>query len=251
VRSSWPALAELGLSFGNAAADYERGRPGWPEEVAAVGGLPPDAEVLDLGAGTGKLTRVLASRFARVTAVEPSAEMRALIAGAEVLDGTAEAIPLQDGSVDGVFCGEAFHWFDWSRALEEIARVLRPGGVLVLCFNVPSGETKPSLPQAGWEIVKRYRRSGVEPGGAILESGAWREPFDDPESPFEPLREERFEHVHVQGRDQAVAETLSISVFASLPADERRALADELSAVLPEAVYRTPLRAEVWWTRLR
>jgi len=245
-------LAEpLRLSFGNAASDYERGRPGWPDEVAEVGGLPRDAHVLDLGAGTGKLTQVLARRFARVTAVEPDDAMRALIAGAEALAGSAESIPLEDGSVDGVFCAEAFHWFDWPVALREIARVLRPRGVLVLCFNVSDGGAYIPLPDEAGEIVQRYRRPGVEPGGRILESGAWREPLDDPASAFEPLRHESFRHVHVQDADAVVARTLSTSIFAWLAPDERHALGQELRDVVSEGVYETPLRAEVWWTRLR
>jgi ubiquinone/menaquinone biosynthesis C-methylase UbiE len=91
----------LGLAFGNAAADYERGRAEWPEEVAGVGGLPRESEVLDLAAGTGKLTRVLVRRFARLTAVEPDASMRALCSQVTDchLEGSAEAIPLADGSV--------------------------------------------------------------------------------------------------------------------------------------------------------
>ncbi len=241
----------LRLAFGNAAADYERGRPEWPDEIATVGRLSPDAEVLDLAAGTGKLTRVLARRFTHLVAVEPSAEMRALIAGVQALDGSAESIPLADSSLDGVFCAEAFHWFDWPRALDEIARVLRPGGLLVLCFNVPNGGDYLPLPEAAREIIERYRRLGVEPGGKILESGAWREPFADPASPFEPLCEESFEHVHVQDRDALVARTLSTSIFAVLPAKERRTLGEELRTVTADGTYRTPLRAEVWWTRMR
>jgi SAM-dependent methyltransferase len=184
--------AELRLSFGNAAADYERGRPGWPAEIAEVGGLPREAEVLDLGAGTGKLTRVLARRFERVTAVEPDASMRALCSQATLccLDGSAEAIPLADHSVDAVFCAEAFHWFDWPVALAEIARVLRPRGTLVLAWNVPSAETEPAFPRAARDVASRYERPGVEAGGVIYQSGAWREPFAG--SPFEPLRDEAF-----------------------------------------------------------
>src|SRR5689334_18623449 len=230
-RARGSTLAELRLSFGNAAADYERGRPGWPDEVAAVGGLPLEAHVLDLGAGTGKLTQVLARRFARVTAVEPDDAMRALIAG-ESLSGSAEAIPLPDDAVDGVFCAEAFHWFDWPVALREIARVLRPRGVLVLCFNLPDGGAYIPLPDEAGPIVERYERPGVQPGGAILQSGAWREPFDESDSLFEPLREESFRHVHVQEADAVVARTLSTSIFASLEPDERQRLGEELRAVV-------------------
>lgn len=243
-------MAELRLSFGNAAADYQRGRPGWPSEIADVGGLPPEAHVIDLGAGTGKLTQVLARRFARVTAVEPDDAMRALIAG-EALAGSAEEIPLPDAVVDGVFCAEAFHWFDWPVALREIARVLKPRGVLVLCFNVPDGGPYIPLPDEAGEIVDRYRRPGVEAGGSILAAGAWREPFDDPDSAFEPLRKESFRHVHVQDADAVVARTLSTSIFASLEPDERHTLGEELRAIVPEGVYETRLRAQVWWTRLR
>jgi len=244
-------LAELRLSFGNAAADYERGRPGWPPEIAEVGGLAPEAHVLDLGAGTGKLTQVLARRFAHVTAVEPDDVMRALITGVEAVAGSAEEIPLAAGSVDGVFCAEAFHWFDWPVALREIARVLRPRGVLVLCFNLPDGGAYIPLPDEAAPIVRRYRRPGVEPGGTILQSGAWKEPFDAPDSLFEPLRQEGFRHVHVQDAHAVVARTLSTSIFAYLEPDERQALGEELRAVVPEGSYETPLRAEVWWTRAR
>ncbi len=239
----------LRLSFGNAAGDYELGRPDWPDEVALVGGLPRDAEVLDLGAGTGKLTRVLARRFSRVVAVEPDAAMRALIPTGEVLEGSAEAIPLADGSVDAVFSADAFHWFDWPIALAEIARVLRPGGALVLAFHVGPWDTTPPFPAKANEIADQYRRPGFEPGETIIESEAWREPFGN--SQFEPLREERFELEQVQDRDGVIAHTLSISVYASLPSAEREALAEELRAALPEATYRTPLRADVHWTRLR
>jgi len=247
-------LAEpLRLSFGNAAADYERGRPAWPDEVAEVGALPREAEVLDLGAGTGKLTQILVRRFARVTAVEPDASMRALISQGTTcnvaLEGSAEEIPLADDSVDGVFCAEAFHWFDWPVALAEIARVLRPGGVLVLCWNVPRGETEPPYPEASREVVRRYERPGVSAGGRIYQSGAWRAPFAD--APFEPLRDEVFEWEFVQDRDAVVAETLSVSIFAQLPEDDRRQMARELQAALPEVDYRTPMRTEVTWTRLR
>jgi SAM-dependent methyltransferase len=255
VPSSSPASAELRLAFGNTAEDYERGRPGWPDAVAEVGGLPPESEVLDLGAGTGKLTRVLGRRFARVTAVEPDPSMRALCSQVtlccKVLEGSAEAIPLPDDSVDGVFCAEAFHWFDWPVAIAEIARVLRPRGALVLCFNTGMGQNYLPLPPAARSVVDRYRRPGVEPGGTILAAGAWRAPLDALSSPFEALKEQSFEHVHVQDRNTLVARTLSTSIFAALPESERCELGSELRAAIPEGGYTTPLRAEVYWARLR
>src|SRR5215212_10281534 len=130
-------------SFDAAAAAYERGRPGWPPEALDVAalrlGLGRDAAVLDLAAGTGKLTRVLAGRFASVTAVEPLDGMRAVleaeVEGLRALAGTAEAIPVEDASVDAVFVAEAFHWFDAARAVAEMARVLRPGGGVAVLYN--------------------------------------------------------------------------------------------------------------------
>lgn len=240
----------LARSFGRAAQEYELGRPDWPREAAEVAGVPATATVLDLAAGTGKLTRVLLRRFAHVCAVEPDDGMRALLPPeCEALAGTAEEIPLPDGSVDAVFCAEAFHWFDWPVALVEIARVLRPEGALVVLFNRRNGESDPPFPEAAEEVLSRYERPGVEAGGAIVESGAWREPFGD--SPFEELRAEVFEHVQVQDTGAAIARILSASIFAQLPAEERAALAGELRAVLPETTWRTPLRAEAHWTRLR
>src|SRR3954454_13116307 len=123
-----------GLSFGPAAADYERVRPSYPgSAVAWLVGTEPQ-RVLDLGAGTGKLTRVIVALGHDVVAVEPLPEMRAELSAAlptvETHAGSAEAIPLADASVDAVVVGQAFHWFDQARAVPELARVLRPGGVL-------------------------------------------------------------------------------------------------------------------------
>lgn len=129
--------------FSSAADVYERGRPGYaPEAVAWLVDrldLRPGRVVLDLAAGTGKLTRDLVPSGAGVIAVEPLDEMRAqleeAVPGARALKGTAEAIPLADKSVDAVVCAQAFHWFDPDGALLEIHRVLRPGGALALIWN--------------------------------------------------------------------------------------------------------------------
>jgi SAM-dependent methyltransferase len=126
-------------SFGAAAEIYERVRPGYPD--AAIDWLlPPGARVvLDLGAGTGKLTRQLAARGLEVLAVEPSGGMRetlrAVVPGVQALAGTAEAIPLGRAAVDAVLVAQAWHWVDVPRAVPEVARVLRPGGQLGLIWN--------------------------------------------------------------------------------------------------------------------
>ncbi len=131
---------EQATSFGAAAAAYERGRPPYPAE-AIDWLLPPGAaRVLDVGAGTGKLTRQLAQRGLDVLAVEPLAGMRDQLAravpGVPVYPGTAEDIPLPDGSVDAVLAAQAWHWVDPVRAVPEVARVLVPGGQLGLAWNV-------------------------------------------------------------------------------------------------------------------
>jgi SAM-dependent methyltransferase len=140
LASSWSLPAG---SLDRWPEDYERGRPGWLPEVVDIPGLASVATVLELGAGTGKLTRLLASTFGRVVAVEPSEGMRRLLVelcpDAEALAGSAEEIPLADASDDAVFAAEAFHKFDGRRALAEIARVLRPRGALVLMWNLPRG----------------------------------------------------------------------------------------------------------------
>lgn len=127
-------------SFGAAAAAYERGRPSYPEH-ALDWLLPPGARrVADVGAGTGKLTRLLRGRGLDVVAVEPSPGMRAQftrsVPGVPALCGTAEEIPVADGSLDAVMLAQAWHWADPARALPEIARALAPGGRLCLLWNV-------------------------------------------------------------------------------------------------------------------
>ena len=123
---------ERAASFGGVADAYERARPGYPDDaVRWLAGEEP-CDVVDLGAGTGKLTRSLVALGHRVTAVEPLEEMleqlRHAVPAATALRGSAEAIPLPDGSADVVTCAQAFHWFDHEVALPEMARVLRPGG---------------------------------------------------------------------------------------------------------------------------
>ncbi|MGC0419673.1 class I SAM-dependent methyltransferase [Embleya sp. AB8] len=131
------------LGFSRDTDRYERARPSYAldamDHLCAGAGLGPGTRVLDLAAGTGKLTRLLVERGARVVAVEPSAAMRETFArvlpDVPVHDGTAERIPAPDGAFDVVTVAQAFHWFEPRPALREIARVLRPGGVLALLWN--------------------------------------------------------------------------------------------------------------------
>jgi len=129
--------------FGAGAQDYERGRPSYPDDLVVWMAerlrIGAGSRVVDLAAGTGKLTRLLVPTGADLVAVEPVAAMReqlaAVVPGVPALDGTAESIPLAPASVDAVTVAQAFHWFDADAALAEIARVLRPGGALGLVWN--------------------------------------------------------------------------------------------------------------------
>ena len=197
-----------------------------------------DASVLDLGAGTGKLTRVLAQRYARVIAIEPLAELRAVLAGrvpeAEVRDGRAESIPLGDAEVDAVFVGQAFHWFANDVAVGEIARVLRPGGVLALLWN-HAVEPSP-LPDA-------YRQRLSE-----LHDAARTPPIDEhifERAPFGEEHEDSVPHEQVSGRDDVLAFAASVSWIASR--DDRAQILAELARLLPEGRYVFPMPTEVTW----
>lgn len=244
-----------GRAFAAAAHDYERGRPDWPVEVldAVSGGLGlrPTATVVDLGAGTGRLTRLLAARFARVIAVEPLAEMRELLAarvpGAELREGTAEHLPLGDGEVDAVFVAEAFHWFDAPRALAEVARVLRPEGGVALLWNLPDGSWEPPLPAPARDLIRQAVSAGGVSGGEWLRRGGWRDAFAD--APFEPPRRVEAGHEHVLDRAGLIANVMSVSSVAGLPSDERDRLRARLAELIPEGTYRQRLRTEAYWAR--
>lgn len=135
-------MTEQALSFGAAADQYNRRRPSYPPQAAqwALGTPSGALRVVDLGAGTGILTRVLLGLGHDVLPVEPDEAMRAQLAdatpGTVSLAGSSEAIPLPDGSVDAVIAGQAYHWFDPARSHVEIARVLRPGGSFVAIWNL-------------------------------------------------------------------------------------------------------------------
>lgn len=126
-------------SFAAVADVYERARPEYPDDAVTWLVSAEPVDVLDLGAGTGKLTRSLVRHGHRVTAVEPLPEMlaqlQAVVPGVVALEGSAEGIPLEDGTVDVITSAQAFHWFDAQPALVEMARVLRPGGRVGLVWN--------------------------------------------------------------------------------------------------------------------
>jgi SAM-dependent methyltransferase len=237
--------------------DYERGRPGWPAGVVDIPGLPSAATVLDLGAGTGKLTRLLVPAFGRVLAVEPAQAMRRLLVTlcpeAEALAGTGDEIPLPDASVDAVFAAEAFHWFDDKRALAEIARVLRPDGALVLMWNLPSAPTEPSIRAVEQLLTERVPKGylGYDPldlGGPRYVSGEWHIALAG--APFEPLREARLRNPQTLDREGLVAFFASMGWLADLPDVERLPLLDEVRSLLTASEYRRLWETHFYWTRL-
>jgi SAM-dependent methyltransferase len=224
--------------FSRAAAEYERGRPGYPAAALEPLALSPDLVVLDLAAGTGKLTRMLVESGATVIAVEPVAEMRAeLPASVEVLDGTAERIPLGDGSVDLVTVAQAFHWFDGDAALAEIHRVLRPGGRLALVWNRRVEDAPVNV--AIDAIVDPFR------AGAPTHRGeGWRAAFD--RTPlFGPLEEHIFENEQVLDADGMADRIGSISFIASLPDEDRARVLADARALATGGPVSVPYRTEV------
>jgi SAM-dependent methyltransferase len=246
--------------FGQGAEAYERSRPSYPSDAVEViverAGIGPGSRVLDLAAGTGKLTRLLSATGADVVAVEPVAAMRAELdaaqPGVEALDGTAEAIPLPDASVDAVTVAQAFHWFDPSAALAEIARVLRPGGTLVLVWNTRDRSV---------DWVRRF--------GDLLVEGDGDRPYDryytvdypavvaaDGGGAFGPMAEWTTNWVQPFDADLLVARAASVSVVASLPASDREVVLDrirDLARTHPDLAGREsfdfPYGTRVFWCR--
>jgi SAM-dependent methyltransferase len=236
-------LAELRLSFGNVAETYDRVRPPYSrvllDRAQELLELDGTSRVLDLGAGTGRVTRELARRFENVVAVEPDERMRALHGSAIV--GSAEAIPLEDESVDAVFVGEAFHWFDPEAAIPEIARILRPRGGLAILWT-HWWETEPPLPDEVLAPLREpYERSKSQ------RRPPWRGAFDG--SPFEPLRVEHDTDEITVDADELLTLYSTVSAFASLPVDERESLFERVRPQLA-GPYRLPLKHDLTWTRL-
>jgi SAM-dependent methyltransferase len=230
--------AEQARSFDRVAEAYERGRPGWPPEVLDLVPVPAEATVLDVGAGTGKLTRVLAARYAKVIALEPLSGLRAIlekrVPQAKALPGVAEAIPLGDGSVDAVFTGQAFHWFANEVAVAEIARVLRPGGVLARLWNEPI-EPNPLPPDYRARLDELYEAMPPPPIADDLFEG----------TPFGEVQAGAVEHEQRSGRDQVLAFSASTSWIAGR--DDRDQVLAELASLLPEGEYTFRMRANVEW----
>jgi SAM-dependent methyltransferase len=217
--------------FETAAEVYEQARPDYPiaalDHIVEVLALERGSHVVDVGAGTGKFARQLVERGLRVTGVEPIAEMREIFertVDAEVVEGTAESIPLDDRTADAVTAAQAFHWFDSERALPELKRVLH---------------------RAYAEVIRPYKR-GAYPVGGGHPGG---EPLASPL--FTDVEERTFSHVQLMDADGLVARAASVSFVAGLPEDERAGLLERIRALAPPGTFEFPYITKVFTGRSR
>ena len=226
------------LSFGSGAAAYARGRPSYPVGAVSVV-LPPGARrVLDLGAGTGKLTTTLLGLGLEVVAVEPDDAMRALVdPRASVLAGTAEDLP-PVGPVDAVVVGQAWHWFDASSALASVRSVLRPGGTLGLLWNLLDDRD-------GWARVLA-EAAQMEDRLSYLDHHEVH-PFADPPDDFGPWERRVLEHTQVVDAAVVLANLGSRSTVLLLPDDEREELVSRVAAQLPGGEFEVRYACDTWW----
>lgn len=239
--------------FEKQATTYARGRPdyptalqGWLRETLALG---PGQTVADVGAGTGKFTPQLVATGAEVLAIEPVDAMRAQMASAQpgvrALAGTADALPLADGSLDAIVCAQAFHWFATREALDEFARVLKPGGRLGLVWNVRDESVD-------WVAALTRIVTPHEGNAPRFHQGAWRHAF--PHAGFGPLQESVFDHAHEGPPQQVIVDRfMSVSFIAALPTDEHARVRQQIEALIAthpalrgQAVVRFPYRTQAF-----
>ncbi|KJQ52959.1 class I SAM-dependent methyltransferase [Microbacterium sp. SA39] len=218
----------LARSFENIGDEYDRYRPGFPPQAAKIIIPSPVDSVLDLGAGTGKFTRLLQKHAQRVIAVEPSVPMMSVLQrtlpGVDARRGTAESIPSADSSVDAVTVAQAFHWFDRDSACAEIARVLVPGGTLGLVWNRPD-------PTCAWDLAcHRIAHPAVSETDATADTAAEELPG------FTLVRQEQVRWVEHITRDHYVRRWSTISSVIVAEQDRR----DEMLAAVDDVLDAAP-----------
>ena len=241
------------------SADYEAARPSYPPEAVAwlVEHLhiEPGRRVVDLAAGTGKLTRLLAPAGADLVAAEPVAGMRttfrSVIPDIPILSTTAEQLAFRDASLDAVTVAQAFHWFDHDHAIAELARTVRPGGRVGLIWNARDRSSE--WVDQVWGIMDR-----VEKRAPWRDHDNWRASAFQAMPGFGPLHAGEFRHEQTVTPEAMVQRVASVSHVAVLPDRERAAVLDEVRTLLsthPESRGRTelavPYRVDCFWFERR
>jgi ubiquinone/menaquinone biosynthesis C-methylase UbiE len=253
-----PRVDEIAATgFQRAAGDYELGRPGYPaeavERLRTEIGIESGHSVVDLAAGTGKLTRLLVDLLpAEVIAVEPVAGMRAELArvlpGVAVLDGTAEQIPMPDGAVRAVFVAQAFHWFRVPEAAAEIARVLDADGALAIVRNQEVESATAPAVTAALALVRELVPNPSK------RHGSWRDELEQT-GVFEPFQEWTVNNEVTQDIETFRHRIASRSYIGAMDNDQRARLLDEVQVVLetngvyPGEPFVVPTVTRVIWAR--
>ncbi len=241
--------------FSKASSAYVSGRPGYPKAIDSwlrdTVGMCANKRVVDLAAGTGKFTAHLLRTGADVIAVEPVQpmlnELRRSYPSVCAKEGTATRIPLEDECADALFCAQAFHWFASAETMDEIRRVLKPGGIFALIWNIRDETT-------GWVAALSRIMAPHEKGAPRFHEGQWRSVF--PAEGFAELREKTFEHAHRGHFESVVVDrVMSVSFIASLSRSEReevsrqvRRLVNSYPDLSDETDVNFPYRTFVAWT---
>ena len=222
--------------FARGALDYERGRPSYPaaavERIIREYSIATGTTIVDLGAGTGKFTRLLVPTGATILAVEPVAEMREVFASilpaVEIVDGTAESIPVADESSDVVTAAQTLHWADAEKAIPEIHRVLRSGGGVAFVWN--------SRVKTGWEARVTSlmdRVAGTAPRYGSASDGQWQHVLAAHPA-FGEIHREEFALEHPTTVEATLARVSSTSYVSALADADREGVRDEVRQILAD-----------------
>lgn len=242
------------VGFDRAGDSYERGRPEYPQDaidfLTETLQINSSSTIVDLGAGTGKFTKLLRRSETQLFAVEPVEGMRkkfhALLPVIKMLEGSAESIPLKDQSVDAVIVAQAFHWFNGELALKEIHRILKPNGKIGMIWNARD-ESK------DWVARLKDIIDPHEGGAPRYKTMRWKNAFDETNL-FSRLHLRHFSYIQTGTVDTVVDRIGSISFISALPELQRNEVLNQVRNLVsthPETKGRTevklPYRTDVYW----